>query len=73
MAAIVLVLSRRGALAGRAAARAARARLEHRTRTDARRLDDLAGLVRLYGSLEAYDEEQRRCGLHQLEAQLRLA
>ncbi len=70
MAAIVLVLSRRGALAGRAAARAARAGLEHRTRTDARRLDDL---MRLYGSLEAYDEEQRRCGLHQLEAQLRLA
>jgi hypothetical protein len=74
MAAIIVVLFR-GVLTGRAAARAARAALGHRPRAGARRLADLADLadlVQLYGNREAYDEEQRRCGLHQLDVPSRV-
>jgi hypothetical protein len=45
--------------------------LERWPRGSARRPAARAALVRLYGSLAAYEEEQRRCGLYQLEARLR--
>ena len=71
MAAIVEVLTQRGALAYRTAAGATRAALGQRSPA-AHRGDDLADVVRRYGSLEAYQEEQRRCGVHQVEARLRV-
>ena len=74
MAAIIEGLTHPGSRACRVVAGAARAVVGHRVPGNARRradLADLADLVRLYGSLAAYEEEQRRCGLLRLEVRLR--
>ena len=71
MAAIIEGLTHPGSRACRVVAGAARAVVGHRVPGNARRRADLADLVRLYGSLAAYEEEQRRCGLLRLEVRLR--
>jgi len=72
MAAIVRVLARRAGLAYRAALRPARAVQAHRPPRARRPADwSLQDIVQFYGSLDAYEEEQRRCGLLRLEAQVR--
>jgi hypothetical protein len=65
-------LGRGGALASRAATQAARAVFVRRSAAGAHVRDDAADIVRRYGSLAAYDEEQRRCGLLQLEVPSRV-
>jgi hypothetical protein len=65
MAAIVQGLVRRAGLAYRSV-------LAHRPPRARRPADwSLQDIVQFYGSLDAYEEEQRRCGLLRLEAQVR--